>query len=690
MKKKFNISIFTILIISLIIFLVLIAVFLLFQDKKERQKQNIFPFDIESIKFKGVYPDVIMLDGKININSAKNQKIEILYDKIYQYTSLNYVEIINPIITISQDNSDIYHITSKIAFADNLDNIKKFNLKGNALIKSLVQKIEISSELLICDLEKETISNDISSKILKDGFIIYSEGVFINNEYAIFKKNVRIENKTGLFDEKIVDEFRNFEGNCDNAIFYIKDKKILMRQNASVKSAMLDIKGNQINFIQIENSKNITNNNINRIIVIKGYAKYISIKNEIFYSKGDLIDYSQGNDKLYILNNGNGYYDSLIDKTHIFFDGQKVVYSQDIKDKSTFKINKGFLHQKKYDSNDNQRVISQFYSKGDNIVLEKEEKSSYKCVNGFGYLQDLEENNELVFSGKNINYIEKGTSKINQDANIYDFIGKIYIKGEELIYYEDKKIVVSEKPFFLRQFIKEYYYSNENIFKGIKPDFTKDFLNIKNEDFSLLINDISALKGKMNVENSSSILEGKVKIIDYQNLINIKSNYATYSGNEDQIYNAEGNLFIYQYSSIENILNNKYLSNIIQSDKAIVYKKENLAYFEGEPKIKNFTDNFFIKSDLLEAHLDTKVYVFKDNIKLLINYSENKEMESQIYIIGQYAVYDSDKKIITFSGPSILVQKNIEMYVNEIFVDFNQKTINFKGVKDSKLKKLKF
>lgn len=690
MKKKFNISIFTILIISLIIFLVLIAVFLLFQDKKERQKQNIFPFDIESIKFKGVYPDVIMLDGKININSAKNQKIEILYDKIYQYTSLNYVEIINPIITISQDNSDIYHITSKIAFADNLDNIKKFNLKGNALIKSLVQKIEISSELLICDLEKETISNDISSKILKDGFIIYSEGVFINNEYAIFKKNVRIENKTGLFDEKIVDEFRNFEGNCDNAIFYIKDKKILMRQNASVKSAMLDIKGNQINFIQIENSKNITNNNINRIIVIKGYAKYISIKNEIFYSKGDLIDYSQGNDKLYILNNGNGYYDSLIDKTHIFFEGQKVVYSQDIKDKSTFKINKGFLHQKKYDSNDNQRVISQFYSKGDNIVLEKEEKSSYKCVNGFGYLQDLEENNELVFSGKNINYIEKGTSKINQDANIYDFIGKIYIKGEELIYYEDKKIVVSEKPFFLRQFIKEYYYSNENIFKGIKPDFTKDFLNIKNEDFSLLINDISALKGKMNVENSSSILEGKVKIIDYQNLINIKSNYATYSGNEDQIYNAEGNLFIYQYSSIENILNNKYLSNIIQSDKAIVYKKENLAYFEGEPKIKNFTDNFFIKSDLLEAHLDTKVYVFKDNIKLLINYSENKEMESQIYIIGQYAVYDSDKKIITFSGPSILVQKNIEMYVNEIFVDFNQKTINFKGVKDSKLKKLKF
>ncbi len=690
MKKKFNISIFTILIISLIIFLVLIAVFLLFQDKKERQKQNIFPFDIESIKFKGVYPDVIMLDGKININSAKNQKIEILYDKIYQYTSLNYVEIINPIITISQDNSDIYHITSKIAFADNLDNIKKFNLKGNALIKSLVQKIEISSELLICDLEKETISNDISSKILKDGFIIYSEGVFINNEYAIFKKNVRIENKTGLFDEKIVDEFRNFEGNCDNAIFYIKDKKILMRQNASVKSAMLDIKGNQINFIQIENSKNITNNNINRIIVIKGYAKYISIKNEIFYSKGDLIDYSQGNDKLYILNNGNGYYDSLIDKTHIFFDGQKVVYSQDIKDKSTFKINKGFLHQKKYDSNDNQRVISQFYSKGDNIVLEKEEKSSYKCVNGFGYLQDLEENNELVFSGKNINYIEKGTSKINQDANIYDFIGKIYIKGEELIYYEDKKIVVSEKPFFLRQFIKEYYYSNENIFKGIKPDFTKDFLNIKNEDFSLLINDISALKGKMNVENSSSILEGKVKIIDYQNLINIKSNYATYSGNEDQIYNAEGNLFIYQYSSIENILNNKYLSNIIQSDKAIVYKKENLAYFEGEPKIKNFTDNFFIKSDLLEAHLDTKVYVFKDNIKLLINYSENKEMESQIYIIGQYAVYESDKKIITFSGPSILVQKNIEMYVNEIFVDFNQKTINFKGVKDSKLKKLKF
>lgn len=690
MKKKFNISIFTILIISLIIFLVLIAVFLLFQDKKERQKQNIFPFDIESIKFKGVYPDVIMLDGKININSAKNQKIEILYDKIYQYTSLNYVEIINPIITISQDNSDIYHITSKIAFADNLDNIKKFNLKGNALIKSLVQKIEISSELLICDLEKETISTDISSKILKDGFIIYSEGVFINNEYAIFKKNVRIENKTGLFDEKIVDEFRNFEGNCDNAIFYIKDKKILMRQNASVKSAMLDIKGNQINFIQIENSKNITNNNINRIIVIKGYAKYISIKNEIFYSKGDLIDYSQGNDKLYILNNGNGYYDSLIDKTHIFFEGQKVVYSQDIKDKSTFKINKGFLHQKKYDSNDNQRVISQFYSKGDNIVLEKEEKSSYKCVNGFGYLQDLEENNELVFSGKNINYIEKGTSKINQDANIYDFIGKIYIKGEELIYYEDKKIVVSEKPFFLRQFIKEYYYSNENIFKGIKPDFTKDFLNIKNEDFSLLINDISALKGKMNVENSSSILEGKVKIIDYQNLINIKSNYATYSGNEDQIYNAEGNLFIYQYSSIENILNNKYLSNIIQSDKAIVYKKENLAYFEGEPKIKNFTDNFFIKSDLLEAHLDTKVYVFKDNIKLLINYSENKEMESQIYIIGQYAVYDSDKKIITFSGPSILVQKNIEMYVNEIFVDFNQKTINFKGVKDSKLKKLKF
>ncbi|MEJ5273256.1 MAG: hypothetical protein WH035_03935, partial [Spirochaetota bacterium] len=320
----------------------------------------------------------------------------------------------------------------------------------------------------------------------------------------------------------------------------------------------------------------------------------------------------------------------------------------------------------------------------------KNQNYSYICKNGYGYLKDLEKNNEVIFNGNNIDYNEKGLSKITGNANIYDLIGKTYIKGEELLYFDEKKIVTSEQPFFLRHFNENFSYHIDGILNGQKPDFEKDFANIKRENYIFLINDVQANKGKMNTEDSSSVLEGNVNIIDYENLLQIKSNYASYSGDNDQIYNAEGNLFIYQYESIEKILIKKYLTTIIQSEKGIVYKKDNLAYFEGEPKIKNFKENFYIQSDLLEAHLDTKVYVFKDNIKLLVNTSENKDLENQIYILGQYAVYETEKKTITFSGPSILYQKNIELYVLEIYVDFNNKTINFKGIKDSKIKSIKF
>jgi len=769
MRKKIKLSFFSFMIIVLIIFILGLIISTLISNKNGNKSNPTFPFNLEDEKYKGSYPDIIMVNGRINSNSSKNERIEIFYDRIVQYSTLNYMKIINPKITVFQDKEKIYYITSDIAFSENIDNIKIVNLSGNASINDLKQNIDIKGDLLVCNIERKEISSDKSALVIKDGFNIVSNGIFINNTYAVFKKDVKITNKTGLYDSQIMDEFINFKGYSETATFDITNNSIKMDKNATINSKVLDIKGDQVLFYKFKINQDQNNNYSQRIYVLNGHIKYVNVNNDVFYSKGDSIDYRQGNDenytlkngegyfkdnkensyiyftgetvnfiknkneqttykinkgffnqkkfnfdsedkiltefyskgdsiqysqlkdKTYILRNGDGYYKDYGDNSYLYFNGETVTFTEDSNKKTTYKINKGYFDQKKYSNTNFENIISEFYSKGDGITLVKyNNNNTFNCKNGFGYLYDSNENNNVIFSGNTINYIEKGETKISGNAHIYDLIGKTYVKGDELIYYDDKKIITSNKQFFIRQFDDNFNYSNQDILKGIKPEFEKDFLNLPSDNFKFIVNDISALKGKMNTEDGSSILEKKINIIDYQNLIMINSDYATYSGKDEQTYKAEKNLTIYQYNSIDNIRNNKQLESIIQSDKVIVYKKDNLAYFEGEPKIKNFKENFYIQSDLLEAHLDTKVYVFKDNIKLLVNTSENKELENQIYILGQYAVYDSEKKIITFSGPSILYQKNIELYVLEIFVDFNQKTINFKGIKDSKIKSIKF
>lgn len=692
-NRKIRISFFSLMTVVFLVVIVSLILISLLPNMKDKNTGSSFNLDLNNEKFKGVYPDIVMINGKIGSVTNDNQKIIIYYKRILQYSSLNYLKIENPIIYIYNGSEKIYYIKSNIAYTENLDNIKKISFQENTTINDLKQNIIIEGDLFKCDIENRVITSDIQSTVKKDGFVINSVGIYIDDNYAIFKNNVDIINDSGFYDHKIVDEFVNFKGRCDLATFYTKDNFIKMEKNAYVKSRMLDIQGDKIQFFQIkENLDNSNNNNSysNRITVDNGYAQYISKEKKIFYSKGYYIDYRQGDSKLFILKNGNGYYKDSIENSIIYFTGENVIYSEDLKNKSSFKINKGYFHQKKYFENNDKNTISEFYSNGEFINLIKNQNYSYICKNGYGYLKDLEKNNEVVFNGNNIDYKEKGLSKITGNANIYDLIGKTYVKGEELLYFDEKKIVTSEQPFFLRHFNENFSYNIDGILNGQKPDFEKNFVNIKRENYIFLINDIQANKGKMNTEDSSSILEGNVNIIDYENLLQIKSNYASYSGNDDQIYNAEGNLFIYQYESIEKILIKKYLTTIIQSEKGIVYKKDNLAYFDSGPKIKNFKENFYIQSDLLEAHLDTKVYVFKDNIKLLVNTSENKDLENQIYILGQYAVYETEKKTITFSGPSILYQKNIELYVLEIYVDFNNKTINFKGIKDSKIKSIKF
>ncbi len=690
MRKKIKLSFFSFMIIVFFIIILGLIFSTLISNKNGNKSNTTFPFNLENEKYKGTYPDIIMVNGKINSNSNKNERIEIFYDRILQYSSLNYMKIENPRITVFQDKEKIYYITSDIAFSENIENIKIVNLNGNASIKDLKQNIDIKGDLLVCNIDRKEISSDKSSLVIKDGFDIVSTGIFINSNYAIFKKDVNIRNKTGFYNSKIVNEFIDFKGYSETATFNINDNIIRIDKNATVSSNAFDIKGDQILFYDLEKPQNQNNSYSQRIYVLNGYIKYINANNDIFYSEGDSIDYRYGKLESYTLKNGDGYYKDYKENNYLYFKGESVNFFKDEKKKTIFKINKGFFDQKKYSSKNSEQIISQFYSKGDYISLIKDNNNTYNCKNGFGYLYDLNNNNKVIFTGNNIYYVEKGETRISGNAHIYDIIGKNYIKGDELIYYDDKKIVISNKPFFLRQFNDDFDYINESILKGIKPDFEKDFLNLSSDNFKYIVNDVSANKGKMNTEDGSSILEKKVNIIDYQNLILIVADYATYSGKDEQIYKAEKNLTIYQYDSIDNIRNNKQLESIIQSDKVVVYKKDNLAYFEGEPKIKNFKDNFYIQSDLLEAHLDTKVYVFKDNIKLLVNTSENKELENQIYILGQYAVYESEKKLITFSGPSTLYQKNIELFLLEIYVDFNQKTINFKGIKDSKIKSIKF
>ncbi len=692
MFNKFKLKIkFKYLLSLIIILFLLFIIFIYFSyNSKDRSSFNELN-NIEDLKYNVYYPDVILIKGKIISNSKENEKIEIYYDKIYQYKDANYIKIINPRINIFRNNKKTYFIRSKEAYSNNIENVNIVNLKGDSLITDYNSNINISSDYLECNLEKNQIITDQMAIVKKDGFIIYSKGIFINDTYANFKSDVKIENKTGLFESKIVDEFVNLNGSCDNSIFYLQNKTIIMMGNSILFSNMLDLKGDRIDFYQLEYSDNNSEDNVKssfskRIVINNGYAKYVTKDKIQFYSIGSYIDYNEGNKKLYILKKGKGYYKDL--NSVINFAGDQVTFQQDNDDKSHLIIFKGYLHQKKYDYKN--RLNSQFYSKGEEIKLLKSNVYSYNCVNGYGYLQDISANNEVAFSGYNINYLEKDTSKITGNAYIFDFIGKIFVKGEQLFYFDYKKIVKSDKPFFVRQFKDNFFYSPENLLKGEKIDFEADFIKINKESFNIIINDIFALKGMMNTETSESIIEGNVDIIDYQNLIQIRSDTAKYSGKESQIYYAQGNLTIYQYQQIENILNKKYLSNIIQSEKATIYKKDDLAYFEGEPKIKNFKNNFFIISDLLEAHLNTKIYIFKDNIKLLINNAENKEIENQVYIIGQYAVFESEKKIIAFSGNSILVQKNIELKVSEIYVDFNKKTINFKGAKDSKFKIIKY
>lgn len=691
MRNELKKTLLNILIALIVISIVLIVIISLNQEKKEKQKKLNLDFDIESSKYKGIYPDVVMIKGRIVTNSNQNQRVEIYYDLIFQYTSLNYIELKNPKIYIYDNNNNkTYYINSDIAYSESLDNIRIVTLKGNANIKNLLQNINIQSEMLTCDVESKQINTNLHSLVVKDGFNITSTGLYINEEMAIFNSDVKIKNKTGLYESKIVDEFVNLNGTSNKAFFNIKEKNIKLEGNAILVSNMLDIKGEQIQLFQYDDKNDENKSFNNRIYVIKGNAKYINLDKDIFYSIGSTIDYRQGKEKIYFLTNGNGYIKNNKENTYVYFAGNNVSFYENKDKKSTLKIENGYIYQKKINGKTENEIESQFYSKGDYISLIKEDIYKYNCKNGYGYIKNDREEQEVVFSGNNIDYVEKSISKITGNGNLFDFIGNVYVKGENLVYYEDKNIVTSDSYFFLRQFKKEFIYDSKDITKGVKPDFEKSFLNIKKDDYNLLVNDVSALKGKMNTETNESFLEGNVNIIDYENLVQIRSNYAHYSGKEEQIYYAEKNLFVYQYQSLEKILDKKYLSTIIESDKGTIYKKDDLAYFEGEPKIKNFEDNFFIKSDLLEAHLDTKVYVFKDNIKLLVNTSENRQIENQIYIMGQYAVYESNKKVITFSGPSILVQKNIELYVLEIFVDFNQKTINFKGIKDSKLQKIKF
>ncbi|HPC38595.1 MAG TPA: LPS export ABC transporter periplasmic protein LptC [Exilispira sp.] len=309
MVKKIKLSFFSIMMILFFIFLLGIVFSTLVSNKNNSGINSSFPFNLEEEKYKSAYPDIIMLNGKINSNSSdKNQRIEIFYDRIIQYSTLNYMKIENPKITIFENKEKLYYITSEIAYTDKIDDIKIVNLSGNASIKNLKQNIDIKGDLLVCNIEKKEISSEKTAFVNKDGFDITSFGIFINETNAIFKKDVIIKNKTGLYNSKIVDEFVDFEGFADRAIFNINDNSIKLDKNAKVSSKMLDIKGDQILFYQKQNNQNQKNEDSQRIFILNGYFKYINSDNDILYSKGDSIDYKKDNEETYFLKNGDGYF----------------------------------------------------------------------------------------------------------------------------------------------------------------------------------------------------------------------------------------------------------------------------------------------------------------------------------------------------------------------------------------------
>ncbi|MFN3411874.1 MAG: LPS export ABC transporter periplasmic protein LptC, partial [Exilispira sp.] len=236
--RKF--SFFSFMAIIFVLISISLIIFTIKTEKRVKITGNNFLFDIQNSKYKEVFPDLVMLKGKIVSNINQDQKIEIYYDEIYQYFQLNYLEIRNPQINIfDQENKKIYYITSKIAYANNLEDINTITLKGEASISILLENIQIKGSLLVCDLINNQIKSDQDSLVIKDGFLISSKNLFINESLANFTNNVKIINQTGLYESKVVDEFINFNGSSQIATFYIRDKSIKLLNNAIVTSKML-------------------------------------------------------------------------------------------------------------------------------------------------------------------------------------------------------------------------------------------------------------------------------------------------------------------------------------------------------------------------------------------------------------------------------------------------------------------
>ncbi|MEJ5273512.1 MAG: LPS export ABC transporter periplasmic protein LptC, partial [Spirochaetota bacterium] len=198
-NRKIRISFFSLMTVFFLVVIVSLILISLLPNMKDKNTGSSFNLDLNNEKFKGVYPDIIMINGKIGSVTNDNQKIIIYYKRILQYSSLNYLKIENPIIYIYNSSEKIYYITSKIAYTENLDNIKKISFQENTTINDLKQNIIIEGDLFKCDIENRVITSDIQSTVKKDGFVINSIGIYIDDNYAIFKNNVDIINNSGFY-----------------------------------------------------------------------------------------------------------------------------------------------------------------------------------------------------------------------------------------------------------------------------------------------------------------------------------------------------------------------------------------------------------------------------------------------------------------------------------------------------------
>lgn len=694
--------------LKLIILLALVLLFALIAIlafNKNRKNVYSLKYDITALEHNGSLPDIIMEKGFSRTENSSNQDIEITYDKLYQYNQSNYLKLENVVIDVYTAKKKQYHIVSDLVYTFDMANMQSFYLSHNAEINDFFQNISIKGELLFCDFAANILKSDHRVLVIKDGFEIESDFFIVQNNVASFTGNVVILNKTGVLEDKKVDEFVNLSGNCENAYFYLNENKINMVQNVIIVSDMLDIKGDEVDIARNENitevnpktkqnvDKNKTNNLPDTSInILNGYMKYNKIDRIplLFYTKGKKINFIDGNKRSFSLQSGDGFYISGNETN--YFSGTRVFFEEEkLKDNSKnqyIETNKGYL---KYEKNIDNEVISLFYSKGDRIVLVNKKEAIYKCYNGYGYIKDKKDKNELLFEGNFIEYNQGKYSKIEKNAALYDFSAKIFIKGDLLEFFDKEKIASSSKPFFLRQFKPEFEFNNMGFLSGKSPNIGNYFLSSKDLFLNFRKYDIQGNKGTFNTEDSAGIVEGNSNIVDYENLIETKSDKAKYTGNKTDIYILEGNLFVYQYESIEKILNRKYLLLVVQADKGKIERANNYGIFEGEPKIRNFEDKYFIKSDLLELYLDTDTYVFKDNVKLILNSGEDEsKSDNLVFILGTYAVFESQKNNITFSGPSTLIQKNMEIQVSEIFVNLADKKITFKSLKDSKLKSINY